>query len=89
MNKISYGYASATSGALIWGMAPLYYHLLNEFPLMEVVAQRAFWSCVLFMVVFIIQNRLSELRLALNPFHLPLVPIQYIVQLSESTHQNR
>jgi chloramphenicol-sensitive protein RarD len=68
MNKISYGYASATSGALIWGMAPLYYHLLNEFPLMEVVAQRAFWSCVLFMVVFIIQNRLSELRLALNSF---------------------
>ena len=68
MNKISFGYASATSGALIWGMAPLYYRLLNEFPLMEVVAQRAFWSCVLFMVVFIIQNRLSELRQALNSF---------------------
>jgi chloramphenicol-sensitive protein RarD len=68
MNKISYGYASATSGALIWGMAPLYYRLLNEFPLMEVVAQRAFWSCILFMVVFIIQNRLSELRQALNSF---------------------
>ena len=68
MNKISYGYASATSGALIWGLAPLYYRLLNEFPLMEVVAQRAFWSCILFMVVFIIQNRLSELRQALNSF---------------------
>ena len=68
MNKISYGYASATSGALIWGMAPLYYRLLNEFPLMEVVAQRAFWSCILFIVVFIIQNRLSELRQALNSF---------------------
>ena len=68
MNKISYGYASATSGALIWGMAPLYYRLLNEFPLMEVVAQRAFWSCILFMIVFIIQNRLSELRQALNSF---------------------
>ena len=68
MNKISYGYASATSGALIWGMVPLYYRLLNEFPLMEVVAQRAFWSCILFMVVFIIQNRLSELRQALNSF---------------------
>ncbi|MEK9598523.1 MAG: EamA family transporter RarD [Alphaproteobacteria bacterium] len=68
MNKISYGYASATSGALIWGMAPIYYRLLNEFPLMEVVAQRAFWSCFLFMAVFIIQNRLSELRLALNSF---------------------
>jgi chloramphenicol-sensitive protein RarD len=35
---------------------------------MEVVAQRAFWSCILFMVVFIIQNRLSELRQALNSF---------------------
>jgi chloramphenicol-sensitive protein RarD len=68
MNKISYGYASATSGSLIWGMAPLYYRLLNEFPLMEVVAQRAFWSCILFMVVFIILNRLSELRQALNSF---------------------
>ena len=68
MNKISYGYASATSGALIWGMAPLYYRLLNEFPLMEVVAQRSFWSCILFMIVFIIQNRLSELRQALNSF---------------------
>ena len=68
MNKISYGYASATSGALFWGMAPLYYRLLIEFPLIDVVAQRAFWSCVIFIVIFAIQNRLSEIRQALNSF---------------------
>ena len=68
MNKMSNGYASATSGALIWGMAPLYYRLLIEFPLIDVVAQRAFWSCVIFIVIFAIQNRLSEIRQALNSF---------------------
>ncbi len=65
---MSNGYASATSGALIWGMAPLYYRLLIEFPLIDVVAQRAFWSCVIFIVIFAIQNRLSEIRQALNSF---------------------
>ena len=68
MNKMSYGYASATSGALIWGMAPLYYRLLNEFPLIDVVAQRAFWSCVIFIAIFAIQNRLLEITQALNSF---------------------
>ena len=68
MNRISYGYASATSGALFWGMAPLYYRLLNDFPLIEVVAQRAFWSCFIFIIVFAIRNRLPEIRLALSSF---------------------
>ncbi len=65
---MSYGYVSTTSGALLWGMAPLYYRLLNEFPLIEIVAQRAFWSCFIFIVVFIIQNRLPEIRHALSSF---------------------
>ena len=68
MNKISYGYASAISGALFWGMAPLFYRLLSDFPLIEVVAQRAFWSCFIFIIVFTIRNRLPEIRLALSSF---------------------
>ncbi len=66
MNKIIYGYISATSGALIWGIVPLYYNLLNEFAFFEVVAQRIFWACIIFTFVFIFQKRLIELKTILS-----------------------
>ena len=66
MTKMKYGYISATSGALFWGIAPLFYNLLDEFTLIDIVAQRAFWSCVIFIVVFAICNRLQEIMRALN-----------------------
>ena len=65
MNKVLYGYISATSGALIWGVVPLYYNLLNEFAFIEVVVQRIFWACIIFAVVFIVQKRFSEIGTAL------------------------
>ena len=65
MNKVLYGYISATSGALIWGVVPLYYNLLNEFAFIEVVVQRIFWACIIFAIVFIFQKRFSEIGTAL------------------------
>ena len=66
MNKVLYGYISATSGALIWGMVPLYYNLLNKFAFIEVVAQRTFWACIILIFVFVAQRRLLEFRTVLS-----------------------
>ena len=66
MNKLIYGYTSATSGALIWGIVPLYYNLLNEFAFLEVVAQRIFWASITFILVFIIQKRFVEISTAIR-----------------------
>ena len=66
MNKLIYGYTSASSGALIWGIVPLYYNLLNEYAFLEVVAQRIFWASIIFIFVFIIQKRFVEVSTALG-----------------------
>jgi chloramphenicol-sensitive protein RarD len=66
MNKTLFGYFCATSGALFWGMSPLYYRLLNDYMLIDVVAQRVFWSCVIFGVILLAQKRLAEIVVALN-----------------------
>ena len=66
MNKVIHGYISATSGALIWGIVPLYYNLLNEFAFIEVVAQRIFWACIIFTIVLIFQKRLIEIKTAIS-----------------------
>ena len=66
MNKLIYGYASAISGALIWGIVPLYYNLLNGYAFLEVVAQRIFWASTIFIFVFIIQKRFTEISTVLG-----------------------
>ena len=66
MNKLIYGYTSAISGALIWGIVPLYYNLLNGYAFLEVVAQRIFWASTIFIFVFIIQKRFTEISTVLG-----------------------
>jgi chloramphenicol-sensitive protein RarD len=41
----------------LWGFMPLYIHLLQGTPALEIVAHRAFWSCVLLGCVFALQRR--------------------------------
>ena len=66
MNKALHGYLSATSGALIWGLVPLYYNLLYKYAFIEIVAQRVFWASLIYIFLFIIQKRLLEIKSALN-----------------------
>ena len=53
MNKALYGYLSATSGALIWGIVPLYYNLLYKYAFIEIVAQRVFWASLIYIFLFV------------------------------------
>ena len=66
MNKALYGYLSATSGALIWGIVPLYYNLLYKYAFIEIVAQRVFWASLIYIFLFVIQKRLLEIKDALS-----------------------
>ena len=48
---------AAILSPLLWGFAPIYFKLLMSYPLMEVMAQRALWAGVLFvLVVFVVQG---------------------------------
>ena len=66
MNKALYGYLSATSVALIWGVVPLYYNLLYKYAFIEIVAQRVFWASLIYIFLFVIQKRLLEIGDALS-----------------------
>ena len=63
------GMTAAILSSLLWGFAPIYFKLLMSYPLMEVMAQRALWAGVLFvLVVFAVRgwgrvgNLISQMR---------------------------
>ena len=45
------GITAAIFSPVLWGFAPIYFKLLISYPLMEVMAQRALWASVLFVLV--------------------------------------
>lgn len=65
------GVVAVVVACVIWGLSPLYYHLLRHIPPIEVLAHRTIWSCAFFSVVLIAQGRFSELGKAV--FHLRTV----------------
>ncbi|MDP5209659.1 EamA family transporter RarD [Microbulbifer sp. 2205BS26-8] len=59
---------SATTGLLagvaaffIWGLAPLYFHLLEGIPAAEILAHRSVWSLVLALLILALVHRLPDL----------------------------
>ncbi|MFS1524780.1 EamA family transporter RarD [Microbulbifer sp. 2304DJ12-6] len=59
---------SATTGLLagvvaffIWGLAPLYFHLLQGIPAAEILAHRSIWSLVLALLILSLAHRLPDL----------------------------
>ena len=51
---------------LIWGLSPLYYHLVSHVPPLEVLCYRTLWSVVLLGGVLAIQGRLGRVREAVR-----------------------
>ena len=45
------GMTAAILSPILWGFAPIYFKLLMSYPLMEVMAQRALWAGILFVLV--------------------------------------
>lgn len=51
----------------IWGLSGLFFRVLEDVPVLEVLAHRTFWSAVVFLIVLRIQRRMQALRVALRP----------------------
>ena len=51
---------------LIWGLSPLYYHLVSHIPPLEVLCYRTLWSLVLLGGVLAVQGRLGRLQQAVR-----------------------
>ena len=49
-------YLSAFIAFVIWGLLPVYWHELHDFPAIEVLAHRIFWS-VIYLVFFVFKRR--------------------------------
>lgn len=60
MNKKSF-WLTALAYA-IWGIAPLYWHLLDDFTPWFTLANRIFWSAVLLVAILLVSRRMAALR---------------------------
>ena len=60
------GLGYGASAHLIWGLAPLYWKLLQSVAPEEIVAHRVVWSLVTFLALVALRSRQGELRRALR-----------------------
>ncbi|WP_347265615.1 EamA family transporter RarD [Paracoccus sp. (in: a-proteobacteria)] len=65
MSEWTRGFAAVIGVCLVWGLSPIYYRLLVDVPVVEVLAQRTIWSLLLFLLILGLQGRLALLRDAL------------------------
>src|SRR5277367_181579 len=56
------GLASAAAAFAIWGVFPLYFHLLSRVPPAQVIAHRIVWSCVFVLIWMALRGELAQLR---------------------------
>src|SRR5262249_16140099 len=64
----SKGFFAASTAFAVWGVFPLYFHLLREVPALQIIAHRVVWSCVFVVAWMAIRGELSDLRRSLtNP----------------------
>ncbi len=63
------GIVAAIASPVLWGFAPIYFKYLVNYPLMQVMAQRALWAGILFvLVVFLVRGWGRVRRLELSRF---------------------
>ena len=59
------GFLLALAAYLIWGALPLYLHLVNHVPLLEVLAHRVLWSVPIALAVLVALGRTQDLKRAI------------------------
>ena len=65
---VSKGLVPTAAAFAIWGLFPLYFHLLHQIAAVEVIAHRVVWSCVFVLVWIVMRGELPSLRATLgNP----------------------
>jgi chloramphenicol-sensitive protein RarD len=65
MTPANKGLFPAAAAFGIWGLFPLYFHLLREVSAVQVIAHRVVWCCLFVMVWIAMRGELSTLRAAL------------------------
>ncbi|WP_022704526.1 EamA family transporter RarD [Pseudorhodobacter ferrugineus] len=62
MTETQKGVVAMICACVVWGLSPLYYKLLSHVPALEVLSHRTLWSVVFFVVLLMVQGRLSWVR---------------------------
>src|SRR3984957_16507956 len=62
MKPASKGFVPAAAAFAIWGLFPLYFHLLREVSAIQVIAHRVVWSCVCVLAWIVMQREMPTLR---------------------------
>ncbi|HBG89979.1 MAG TPA: EamA family transporter RarD [Stenotrophomonas sp.] len=61
---------------VLWGLVPVYWHLLNEVPSFQIIAHRIIWSTVLVVAWLLLSARLGWWRkIAAQPRALPILAV--------------
>jgi chloramphenicol-sensitive protein RarD len=60
------GYLAAAAAFVIWGFFPLYFHVLQPVPALQVIAHRIVWSCVFVLGYMAFRGELESVRAALT-----------------------
>ena len=59
------GFVPAAAAFAIWGLFPLYFHLLHGISAVQVIAHRVVWSCVFVLAWLAVRRELAALRATL------------------------
>ncbi|HEY6482575.1 MAG TPA: EamA family transporter RarD [Steroidobacteraceae bacterium] len=65
MSKTSQGFAAAGGAFALWGVFPLYFHLLQHVSALQVIAHRVLWSCLFVLGWISLRGELRPLRASL------------------------
>ena len=65
MKDSAKGVSALVAACTVWGLSPLYYHLLAHVPPLEVLCYRTLWSLIFFACVLAVQGRVGLIRDAL------------------------
>src|SRR5690606_6139915 len=74
------GLAVTAGTFVLWGVVPLYWHLLKTVPAMQIMAHRVVWSTLLVVAWLLLSNALGWLRtLAAQPRVLPALALSAVL----------
>ena len=65
-NSAATGLLAGISAFLFWGLAPLYFKLLDGIPSTEILAHRSIWALVLALVILVLIGKVGDFRATLR-----------------------
>ncbi|WP_339113089.1 EamA family transporter RarD [Thioclava sp. GXIMD2076] len=78
MSEAGKGVIAMVVCCTMWGLSGLFFAVLREVPVIEVLAHRTLWSAILFLIILALTGRLAALREALRPRSLMIIALAAI-----------